>query len=107
MRCMLRAGFPARMTGWGGNKVPRGRCEMNNKTNKVLAAVGSMVAVLAFAGSAYAVDDQIDTAIGDVQANVLRYTGAALTAIVAVVLLGVGIRVVPKIIRAVAARVTG
>lgn len=82
---------------------------MSSTYHKMYAAMFAAAAVLGYAGvsSAALGDDQIDTSIQTISDNVTRYAGAALTAVVAVVLLAVGIRIVPKVIRAVAARVTG
>lgn len=82
---------------------------MDSIRNKALAGsmlVTALVLSMANYASAQAADP-IATAIDTTQSKTLGYAGAALAAVVAVVLVGVGIKIVPKVIRAVSARVTG
>lgn len=81
---------------------------MHNSFRKVTVAVSAFMAVMAYGVAAGAQStDPIVNAIDDTRTSTLEYAGLALAAVVAVVMVAVGIRIVPKVVRAVAARVTG
>jgi phage tail protein X len=78
---------------------------MNKLSSKVTAGFAVLVGFLTYASAAHA--DIIDTTISNAQGTIVGYTTAVLSAIVGLAVLAAGIRIAPRVIKVLAAKVAG
>jgi hypothetical protein len=78
---------------------------MNKLSTKLTAGFAAVVGLLAYTTAAHA--DGVTDAISAGQATIAGYTGAVLGAVIALAVLAAGIRIAPRVIKILAAKVAG
>lgn len=80
---------------------------MNARQKFATALAGAMAFAGVLASGAMADPDAIESAITSTSTTVQGYATATVAAVLAICLIGAGIRIIPKVIRAVSRVVTG